>query len=142
MRQGKLNLPGTRRPNEDRIRCAERMELSAQTQTLDELFVSLFVRPPKVIQKAPTPTHHHDQATARAVVLDMTLEVIGQILDTLGKQCNLDLRGSGIPFVKFVFLLNRRFSCVYHKPSQTCSGFLFFFLFLFPAGKFSDRNEC
>jgi hypothetical protein len=109
------------------------MELSAQTQSLDELFISLFVRPPEVVQKAPTPAHHHDQATTRAMVLDMILEVIGQILDTLGKQGNLDLGGSGIPFVKFVFLLNHCLRCVYHKPSQTCSGFLFFFLFLFPA---------
>jgi hypothetical protein len=118
------------------------MELSAQTQTLDELFVSLFVCPPEVVQQAPTPTHHHDQATARAVVLDMTLEVLGQILDALGQQGNLDLRGPGIPFVKFVFLPNRCLRCVCHKPSQTCSGFSSFSFFFFPAGKFSDRDGC
>jgi hypothetical protein len=111
------------------------MKLSAQTQALDELFVSLFVRSPEVIQKAPTPAHHHNQATARAMVPDMTLEVIGQILDALGQQGHLHLRGSGIPFVKFIFLPNRCLRCVCHKPSQTCSGFSSFSFFFFPPGK-------
>jgi membrane protease subunit (stomatin/prohibitin family) len=65
------------------------------------------------------------------MVLDMTLEVSGQILDTLGEQGHLDLRGSGIPFVKFVFLPHRCFSCVYHISSQTCSGFFSFSFFFF-----------
>src|SRR5208282_6618726 len=64
---------------------------AADAQTLDESLVALFVLLLDVIEKRAPLRHHFEQAAAGVVVLDMGLEVIGQIGDPLGENRNLHL---------------------------------------------------
>src|SRR5271165_169034 len=64
---------------------------AADAQTLDESFIALFVLLLDVIEKRAPLRHHFEQAAAGVVVLDMGLEVTGQIGDPLGENRNLHL---------------------------------------------------
>lgn len=47
-------------------------------------------------------TNHLVQTSAGVVILLMNLQMCGQILDSLGENGNLNLRRTGISFVKLV----------------------------------------
>ena len=74
--------------------------LSAQTQTLDQGAVTVDVNALEVIKHTTTVADHQQQTTTGVVIVLVLLEVLGQISDALGEQSNLDLRRTGVAFVK------------------------------------------
>ena len=71
-------------------------ELPAQTQLCDERPVSLYVLIFEVPEVSPAFADHHQQPSAAVVVLLVDLEMLGQVVDTLGEQRNLDFRRTGV----------------------------------------------
>src|SRR3569832_640592 len=70
--------------------------LFAQTQLLDQVVVPRDVLLLEVREQAAALVDHHEEAAARMVVLVMVLEVLGQVADVLGEDCDLDFGGTGI----------------------------------------------
>src|SRR6266849_1438962 len=78
--------------------------LPPQTESPDDRLVALGALLMQVGEQPPPLSDHAEQAaTARAVVLGRA-EMIGQVLDAVREQCDLDLRGSGILLVATVCL--------------------------------------
>ena len=75
------------------------LQLSTQTQTLDEGTVTVDVNALEVVKQATTVTDHQLHTTTGVVVVLVLLEVLGQISDTLAQQSNLDLRRAGVTFM-------------------------------------------
>ena len=63
----------------------------------------------QVIQQTPTLANHHEQTTAGPVVFLELLKVLGQMVDPLRKQRNLDIGRPCIPFVEFEIANRFRF---------------------------------
>jgi hypothetical protein len=80
------------------------MQLAANTKTLDECTVAVDVDVGKVSEEATTLTNEEKKATTRVVVVLVLLEVLGEVLDALGEQCNLNFRGSGVAGVGCVLV--------------------------------------
>jgi|SRR5580704_11043463 len=68
-----------------------RGRLLAQAKTFNNLAVPIRVATVEVIQQAAALIDHHDQPAARCMVLDVGLEVRGQIVDPLAKKRDLHL---------------------------------------------------
>ncbi len=75
-----------------------RFRLFTQTQTADQLAVSIGLGTAQVRQQAAAGAHHFQQAAAAVVVFRVGFEVWGQIVDAEGQQCNLHFRRTGIAF--------------------------------------------
>ncbi len=58
----------------------------------------------EVVQQPTALTDHHEQATARAVVLVIALKVSGKVIDALGEQRNLHVGGTGVLLVQLELL--------------------------------------
>src|SRR6516162_3665160 len=69
---------------------------TANTKPFDQLLVTAVVGAPQIIQYLPALRHELQQPAPRVVVLDMGLEVLGEIVDALRKQRNLHFRRTGI----------------------------------------------
>ena len=73
-------------------------------EVTDELPVAIEVLALE-IPKEPAPlTDHHQEATAGMVVLGVTLQVTGQVIDPLREEGDLDLSGAGIAGTPAVLL--------------------------------------
>jgi hypothetical protein len=83
--------------------------LVTETQLLDELAIRLDVRSPQIIQQSAALAYHFQEATATVMVLAMLAEMIREVIDALGQYRNLDLRRTGIAFVRPVLLDRSRF---------------------------------
>ena len=70
--------------------------LFAKTELRDEIGVTLFVLAPEIIEQRTALVDQHQQAAARMVVLRVGLEVLGQVVDALGKDRDLDFRRTGV----------------------------------------------
>ena len=70
--------------------------LLAQAELLDQRAVALEVRALHVVQKAAAATTSIKQATAGVVVLALLAQVLGQVVDALGEQRDLDLGAAGV----------------------------------------------
>src|SRR5256885_10767861 len=57
----------------------------------------------EVIQQAPALPDHHEQPTSGAVVFDVFLQVLGQMVDALCQQGNLNIRRPRVAFVSSKF---------------------------------------
>jgi DNA-directed RNA polymerase subunit K/omega len=55
--------------------------LVPQTQIRDELTVSLGVRALQILEKAPPPAHHLEQASPAVVILLVLVEVRSEVVD-------------------------------------------------------------
>lgn len=55
----------------------------------------------KVIEQPPALANHHEQSPAGAVVFLELLQVIGEMIDPLREQRDLDIRRTGVPLVQF-----------------------------------------
>src|SRR5438128_8126305 len=77
-------------------RIRERPDSATQAELGDEGAVAVDVGALEVAEQAPALADHHQQPAARVVVLAVRAQVLGQVVDALGEQRNLDLGGAGI----------------------------------------------
>src|SRR5204862_50398 len=75
-------------------------------QLLDERAVAFDALALQVVEHAATLTDELEQTTARMVVLEVRLEVLGEVGDPLGEEGDLDLGGSGVGIVTTEFSNN------------------------------------
>ena len=100
-------------------RCAlQRVGLAAQPQASDEVTVTLNVVLAQVLQQTAAATDEQQQATTGVVVVLVGLQVLGQVVDALGQQCDLSLRGAGVGLVDAVLLED--FSLLLSGKSHEC----------------------
>ncbi len=77
------------------------LALATQAERLNGILIALFCSHFEVIQKFPATRHHFQQTTPRGVILRVGVEVLGQVIDALRKQGDLDVGTSGVLFVQF-----------------------------------------
>ena len=83
-----------------------RIFLLTDTQLSDQGTVTVDVLLLQVSQHRTALTNHLQQTAARVVILLVYLQVLGQLLDAGGQDCNLNLRGTGVGSVGTVCLDN------------------------------------
>ncbi len=71
--------------------------LVPQAKAFDKGAVAGHMLGAQVAQQARAPTHLVYQPAARGKVLPVKLEVLGEILDVLGEDCDLHFDGSVVP---------------------------------------------
>ncbi len=64
-------------------------QLLAQAKAINNLAVPIWVTPVEIVQQPPALVHHHDQATARRMVLNVRLEMRRQVVDPLAEKGDL-----------------------------------------------------
>src|SRR5215218_9000160 len=100
------------------------LRLAAQTETLDELAVAVDVHVGEVAEQTTTLTDEEQQATTRVVVVLVLLQVLGEVLDSLREERDLDLGGSSVTGVRRVLfddrLLDIGFKCHRWDPLPSC----------------------
>src|SRR5882672_3819497 len=74
--------------------------LLADAESRDDALVTFKVLALQVIQQPAAFADHLDQSEARVIVLGMGPEMVGQLLDPLGEDGDLDLRGACIRVVR------------------------------------------
>jgi hypothetical protein len=80
--------------------------LSTQPQFCNQGTVSLHVLFLEVPKQAPTLADHHEQAPPTVMILLVDLQVVGEVIDPLSEQRNLDLGGTRVRGMRAVFLHN------------------------------------
>ena len=73
-----------------------RVALLTQVQLLDDRAVTLDIDLLQVAQKVSSVTNHLQHAAAAVMVLVVGLEVLGQRVDAMGKDRDLNLGGTGV----------------------------------------------
>jgi hypothetical protein len=86
-----------RKPNE---LPTSRDDLSPEPERLNDAAVSLDILGLHVVQESSAPPDQHQKSSAGMMILFMNLEMLGQIFNAMGQQSDLNLRRSGIAFVK------------------------------------------
>src|SRR5689334_16045551 len=81
--------------------------LVPEPQLLDDFAVSVDVRPLHVIEQTAASADHLQQAASAMMVLLVRPKVLGQVVNSLGQERDLDACGAGIRLVRLV-LLERR----------------------------------
>src|SRR5882762_6723471 len=72
----------------------------AQAELFDERAVALQVGALQIGQKAAPAADQHQQPAARVVVLALPAQVLGEVVDALGQQRDLHLRGARVPLAR------------------------------------------
>src|SRR5262245_28430049 len=68
----------------------------ANAEFLDQVLVARFVRATQVVEQLAALAHHLEQPATRVVVLDVGLEMLGEVINALGQDRHLNFRRSGI----------------------------------------------
>ena len=82
------------------------LKLLSETELFNDRTVAVDVSLLKVTEKVSSVTNHLLQAAAAVMVLVVVLEVLGEILDSVGKKCYLYLRRTCVALVCSVLLNN------------------------------------
>src|SRR5689334_314415 len=82
------NARGLKRP--------ARNKSPANAELLDQILVARFVRATQIIEQLAALAHHLEQSTTRVVVLDVGLEMLGEVIDALGQDRHLHFGRSGV----------------------------------------------
>lgn len=77
--------------------------LLTKTQLLNNLAVSLNVLLHEVVEEITAATYHLQKASAGMVVILVYLQVFCEVVDSLGEDCNLHLRRTGVALVLRIF---------------------------------------
>jgi hypothetical protein len=72
------------------------LELFADAEFLNDVFVRLGIVALEVIKQTTTSADHHEKTATGRVVLRMGLEMFGQFADSFAQDCNLNLRATGV----------------------------------------------
>ena len=78
--------------------------LLADAESRDDALVTIKVLALEVVQQPAAFADHLDQSEARVIVLRVRPEVIGQLLDALGEDSDLDFRGACVRIVGSVIV--------------------------------------
>src|ERR1041384_4664892 len=73
-----------------------RYRSAANSEFFDQPFVALLVGAPEIIKQLTTLRHELEQPAARVVVLDVRLEMLGEVVDPFGQDRDLHLGRSGV----------------------------------------------
>src|SRR5882724_1958011 len=92
---------------------------AAQAEIVEELLIARGIFALEIVEKRAALIHHLEQALTRMVVLLVRVEVRCQAVDTLGQQCDLHFRRTGVVLGALEFFHHRAFAFhVYrHLPS-------------------------
>jgi hypothetical protein len=104
--------------------CNDFEQLLAQTKAINNLAVPIRVTPVEIVQQPPALVHHHDQATARRVVLNVRLEMRRQVVDPLAQKRDLHFRRTGILHMSPELFDQHGFRCA-QVPSPSSPEFFF-----------------
>ena len=97
--------------------------LLSQSELADDRAVTLDISLLQIVQKVSSVTDHFLKTAAAVEILFVGSEVLGQVVDTVGEDCDLNLGRTGVSFVGCVLLDKSKLLVLLH-------GF-FTFLFLF-----------
>ena len=78
------------------------LQLLSQIQLSNDRTVALDVNLLQVAQKISSVTNHFLQTSAAVEILRISLQVLGQVSDSLGQDCDLNLRRTGVALVSSV----------------------------------------
>ena len=91
---------------------AARKKLSAaDAQLLDQRLVTRLIGAREVIEQLATLGHELEQSTPGVIVLDVALEVLGEIVDAFREDCDLNLRRTGVAGLGRIGLDDFRLAC-------------------------------
>ena len=82
------------------------LKLLSETELLYDCTVALNVSLLEITEKVSSVTNHLLQAAAAVMVLVVALEVLGEVLYSVGKKRDLYLRRTGVTFVSSILLNN------------------------------------
>jgi hypothetical protein len=72
----------------------------AQLELLGDRLITRQVGVMEIIQQSATLADHFEQTTAGTAILDVFLQMIGQVIDALGQQSDLHVSGSSVALVQ------------------------------------------
>jgi hypothetical protein len=78
--------------------------LFTKVQLLQQLVILRQIVPFQLIEELATAGSHLEKPTARVEILPVRTQVLGQVIDASGQECDLDFGRAGILIVSFVFL--------------------------------------
>src|SRR6267143_815776 len=81
---------------------ASRARLPPQTEAPDDRLIALGALLMQVCEQPPPLSDHAEQAATARVVVSGRAKMLGQVLDALREQCDLDFRGPGVLVVATV----------------------------------------
>src|SRR5215470_626337 len=90
---------------------AARHKLAADSQPLDQRLVATLVSTGEIIEQLAALRYELEQSTPGMVVLDVALEVLGQIVDAFRKNGHLHLRRSSVAGLGRIGLDDFRLAC-------------------------------
>jgi len=76
--------------------------LPAQTKAPEHCLIALGALLVQVREQPPPLSDHAEQAVAALVVITRRAEILGQVLDALGEECDLDFGGTAVLVVAAV----------------------------------------
>ena len=92
--RGLLRIPP---PFSDNLR-----KLLSQTQFLDDCTVTIDIFFLQVVEHIAATTYHFQQTTSGVMVVFVSFEMLGQVVDSLGKNCDLYFSGTCVGVVQSV----------------------------------------
>jgi hypothetical protein len=84
-------------------------QLLAQLELLRNGLVTIGVGGVEIIQQPAALADHHEQTPARTMVFLVLLQVLGEVVNTLSEQGDLDVGGAGVALVQLEILNRFRF---------------------------------
>ena len=88
--------------------------LLSETKLLNDSSVSLDVYLLEVVEEVSSVTYHLEEAATAVVVLVVALEVLGEVRNSVSKNCDLNLGRSGVTLVGSVLFNNCLLFCCCH----------------------------
>ena len=78
--------------------------LLSESELLNQSAVTIQIRLLQIAEQASSLTNHHEKTSSRMVILRIRLQVLGELRDALGQNCNLNLRRTRVAFFSAVCL--------------------------------------
>ena len=88
-------------PDAESFHCSA---LLTQVELFEDVLVAIRRGRFEVIQKRAALVDHHDQASARGMILRVRFEMLGKLVDALGQKRDLDIGAAGIRFMDLEIL--------------------------------------